>query len=178
MSDDPFMVPVPDGATHIDLREFLVPLLRAIMRQGGKWEHVGDESVDRYFDRLLVETRITRKLETVNPRWIVDYMKAKQWRASMVSSHGTRQLYPPEKEPYYGPTGICIIMKLAYVPEKTETENYNEVQQAWRAVKDITRFEGSRSTVTLCEIEKCVQRIIDHVDPVTRLGQVTDAPGV
>jgi len=170
--NDSFVVQIPPGATEIDLRPVLAPIVRAIMKnEEGKFEHYAEEHVDQFFDRFVTETKLVRLMERIKWEWVRDYMLANGWRRSPPSS-GSAQYYPPKVEHYYGPTGICVLMKERYVPAKTLTTNYNLIQQTWNAVRLITQFEQRKSAVLYGQMFLTAQSILDHSDAVTRMGDV------
>ena len=163
---NPFVVKVPAGATEIDLRPVLAPIIRAVMRNASdKQEHFSDRDVDRFAERLMIETRISALMQTIKWEWISKYMLDHKWRRADCHSHC--QYYPPEDKNRIGPSGLCVLIKEEFIPP-----NHNEVEQAWRAIEQIAKWRGVRTAVFLDDIETQAKLIVAHVDPVTRLGEV------
>ena len=142
------------------------------MQNGDGFDHYAEEHVDQFFDRFATETKLIHLMEKIKWEWVRDYMVGTGWRRSGGICGGGAQYYPPKKEHYYGPTGICVCMKEAYLPEKTLTTNYSLIQQTWNAVRQITQFEQSKSVVLYGQMFMTAQAILEHSDVVTRLGAV------
>ena len=158
---DPFVIPVPPGATEIDLRPVLEPVLRAVMFS--RWEkHFPTSFVDNFAANWLHETRLARLIETIKWEWLRDYMLNHKWRRADCHTHC--QYYPPEN---YGPTGVCIIMKEEHIPD-----DHNEVEQNRNAVQHIARWELSKTRADLDDIEQQAQKILDSRAAVDRLASL------
>jgi hypothetical protein len=170
---DSFVVQIPPGATEIDLRPLLAPIVRAIMKnEKDRFDHYAEEHVEQFFDRFKTESKLIHLLEKIKWEWLRDYMLAKGWRRSPGSENA--QYYPPE-EKNYGQSGVCIVMKEKWIPQKTLTTNYNLIEQTWRAVRDIARFEKNSRSPSYGDMFTTASSVMEHTDVVTRLGMVSDA---
>lgn len=131
--DDPFVVRVPAGATEIDLRPVLVPIVRKLMLVFSGDKAYSDKVVDEWLTKVHRDDRCARMVEGLDWRWIKNYMLATDWQRSC-GSGGYHQYYPDKSEKYHRPW-VCVGMQEEY------NEGTNLVAMCWKAVKDIAKWE-------------------------------------
>ena len=172
MADDPFILPVPEGATEINLRPILEPIVRRIMRETKPEDRFSTEVVDDYVREMIEESALCRLIERIKWEWIRDYLLDEGWRRSNVSP--TAQYYPPDTESKkWKPSGICLVMR-----EKHIHGDHNYTHQAYEAVRKIARWEfNQHGAIPLNMLAKQAQKILDHRSAVDRLAGVVPPAG-
>lgn len=166
---DPFKIPVPEGATEIDLRPLLEPLIRFVMRAKLDPTFYPVEAVDSFTAELVADSAQGRLIETIKWEWIRDYMLAEGWRRSGGLTGGKAQYYPPKTKYDYGPRGICVMMK-----EEFLGPSHNEVNQNRWAIHKITMWRIQRTKVSRHQETATAHLIIASRSAIEQLGAVAD----
>jgi len=136
---NPFIVPVPRGATQIDLRPYLAPILRELLliaQRGQPWGEAHTEiELEDWIGRVYGRDRLARAIELVQREWLSEYMLSRKWRRSGGLDGGFAQYYPPEPE-MKRRGHLCIRLKEEFIPESLPL-----ISQHWRAIHEIANWE-------------------------------------
>jgi len=163
VTGDPFVVQVPAGATEIDLRPALVPIVRKLMLAFSDEKAHSKDDVAEWLADVYRDDRRAQLIESLDWTWIKSYMLATDWRRSC-GSGGYHQYYPPKGKRYRYKPYVCVILKEQF----NSGENFVEMGRA--AVKRIAKWEG-RAFEAVCAA------ILAHVSVIDALAALAPDDG-
>jgi len=159
MSADPFVVSVPEGATEIDLRPVLVPLVRKLMLAFEKGGAFSDKAVEEWVADVRRDHWRAQLAERLDWRWVKRYLLDTDWRRSCGSS-GYHQYYPNEGEHHFYKPYVCIVMQEEY------NDSANLVDMCRKAVEGIAKWEDRT-------FEQVCASILAHVSAIDALASLS-----